>query len=375
MEPSSRRIDSPLYGALLVAAIYLLFAYGLFEFRHRDLSSFVVAGGANVDAKHVPRELTVFPNSAGYDGMAFFRLALNPFTRVETAYGITLDNPAYRQQRIGYPLIVWLLSFGGRPRLVIPLLILVNVLAAAAVAYAGGVLAKHVGVHALWGVLFALYPGFLMSLSRDTCEVVACAFALAGLAARRNVVAAVCLTLAVITRETTMVLVAAIAIEWLLRRARPLFVWAVPAATFVTWQVILRLQWGTWPMHSSPVIPFSEFAQHIAKALPRVTHVQRLDLAECAFLAVIAIITAIVMWSTSAPLSWRLAWVAHLGLASTLPHANWIEDWAYLRVLADLFVISAAVIVAGRYAVFRVISLVSTAWLWWYLMSNLLDLA
>jgi hypothetical protein len=60
------------------------------------------------------------------------------------------------------------------------LLVIVNVVAAAVVAFAGGVLARRFGLHAFWGVLFALYPGFLLSLSRDTCEIVAAAFALSG---------------------------------------------------------------------------------------------------------------------------------------------------------------------------------------------------
>src|SRR4051794_11172242 len=178
-EPSLSRSDSPLYAALLVAAAYAVFAYAMLQFRHGDISAFVVAGGPNVDASHTPRELTVF--SGGYDGMAFFRLALDPFTRAETASGLTLDNPAYRQQRIGYPLIVWLLSGFGRVRLVLWLLVIVNVVAAGVVAFAGGVLARQFGIHAFWGVLFALYPGFLLSLSRDTCELVAAAFALSGL--------------------------------------------------------------------------------------------------------------------------------------------------------------------------------------------------
>jgi hypothetical protein len=84
----------------------------------------------------------------------------------------------------------------------------------------------------------------------------------------------------------------------------------------------------------APAIPFSECAHRVAAALPRITHAQRFDFAECAFLAVIT-----------------------------------------LLILADLFVISAAVIVAARHTVFRVIALASTAALWWYLLSNLFDLA
>jgi hypothetical protein len=250
----------------------------------------------------------------------------------------------------------------------------VNVVAAGVIAFAGGALARQFGLHAFWGVLFALYPGFLLSLSRDTCEIVAAAFALSGLAAlgaRRYVLATCCLSFAVITRETTLVIVAAMALESLRRVV-------VPFAVFIAWQLYLGLHWGVLPIRAgapSIVIPFSEYAHHVAAAIPRVTHAQRFDFAECAFLALITLLTAYSLFSTRAPLPWRVAWFACLGLASILPHDNWAEDWAYMRILSDLFVLSAAVIVAGRYTIVRAISLASTIALWWYVMSNLLDLA
>jgi hypothetical protein len=57
-------------------------------------------------ASKVPPGLTVMPGSGGYEGVIFYRLALNPFTREATAHGITIDNSSYRQQRVGYPLLI-----------------------------------------------------------------------------------------------------------------------------------------------------------------------------------------------------------------------------------------------------------------------------
>jgi hypothetical protein len=307
--------------------------------------------------------------------MAFFQLALNPFTHTQSHHGLTLDNPPYRQQRIGYPLLVWLLSGFGNVHLVLWMLVIVNVLATAVVAYAGGMLARQFGVHALWGVLFGLYPGFLLSLSRDTCEIVACAFVLLGVAVQRPVLSAALLSFAVITRETTFVVIAALALEWLIRRSRPLFVWAIPAAVFATWQTYLGFAWGTVPVRAGSfamVVPFSEYAKHVVSALPRHTHAQRFDLVECGFLALIVLLSAL---PSRAPLFFRFAWLAQLGLAAVLPHESWAEDWSYLRILADLFVVSAALITAGRHIALRILALAASAAVWWYLMSNLIDLA
>ena len=52
--------------------------------------------------------------SDGYDGQFVYRLALDPFTHAVTAHGITLDNPAYRQQRIATALLAHVAR--GHPR-------------------------------------------------------------------------------------------------------------------------------------------------------------------------------------------------------------------------------------------------------------------
>src|SRR3954451_14760527 len=130
-------LDSPLAPAIVIAACYIAFLIPLLQKRGGDVSRFVIAGGGNVDASKVPPGLTVIPNIGGYDGLTFYRLALNPFTSEQAADGIRLDNPPYRQQRLIYPLIVWLLSLGHATW--IPwLLVIVNILAAAAMAAFGG---------------------------------------------------------------------------------------------------------------------------------------------------------------------------------------------------------------------------------------------
>src|ERR1019366_1157154 len=144
----------------------------------------------------VPADLTVIPNIGGYDGITFYRFALDPFTASRTEFGITLDTPPYRNQRIAYPFIVWLLSL-GHARWVPALLVIVNIAAAAAMAAFGGAFARRLGYHALWGVIVPLYPGFLLTLSRDLAEIVASMFAMGAIwaiSARRNFTAAILLT-------------------------------------------------------------------------------------------------------------------------------------------------------------------------------------
>ena len=106
--------------------------------------------------------------------------ALNPFTSEELEFGIRLDAPSRRQQRLLYPILVWILSVGN-PTGVPALLILVNLAGLGMIGWIGARLALQMGRHALWGLLFSFYPGFLVSLSRDLSEIVASTLLLLGI--------------------------------------------------------------------------------------------------------------------------------------------------------------------------------------------------
>src|SRR5438105_4713537 len=214
---------SPLAPAIAIAVCYIAFLIPLLRARDGDISRFVIAGGRNVEASKTPPGLTVTPNIGGYDGITFYRLALNPFTVEQAAHGIRLDNPPYRQQRVMYPLLVWLLALGHPTR--IPwLLVIINIIGASAMAAFAGAFARKFGLHAMWGVIVPLYPGFVLTFSRDLAEIVAASFAMGAIwtfTSRRNVVAALLLTAAVLTRETTLLLAVALAAAWIIERVPP----------------------------------------------------------------------------------------------------------------------------------------------------------
>jgi hypothetical protein len=303
---------------------------------------------------------------------------------VQTAYGIRLDNPSYRQQRIGYPLIVWMLSF-GRAAWVPTLLVAVNIIAAGAMAAFGGAFAKRLGQHALWGVIVPLYPGFVLTFSRDLAEIVAASFAMGAIwavASRRNVTAALLLTCAVLTRETTLLLAFALAGAWiierLLRRERRIapLVFAVPIVVYALWQVFLALRWGVTPLRSGApamALPFVEFARFLAASSARRFHQQRLYFTESLFLAAV-VITVVLVWRRSrAALEWRFAWLGYLAFFAILPHTIWLEDFGFLRIFADLFLVSAALIIPSTPSA-RWFALLTTAGLWYYLAKDIVTI-
>jgi len=372
-----RRIDTPLAPAVLIAIAYAVFFLLLLHARHDDVSLFVVAGGVNVDARKVPHDLTVIPNIGGYDGITFYRFALDPFTAARTEFGITLDTPPYRNQRIAYPFIVWLLSL-GHARWVPALLVIVNIAAAATMAAFGGAFSRRLGYHAFWGVILPLYPGFLLTLSRDLAEIVASMFAMGAIwaiSARRNITAAILITCAALTREPTLLLAFALAGAWLierlLRRERRIapVVFLTPIVIDVLWQIFLTARWGTSPLRSGApamALPFVEFARFFAASVPRRIQQQRLYFLEC-LLLVSTVLTVVMMWRrTRTPLEWRFAWLGYLALASILPHTIWLEDYGFLRIFSDLFVVSAVIIIASTNGA-RWFALITAGGVWLYL--------
>lgn len=366
-----RRLDTPLTVALIVAVAYGFVIRQVYRARNDDISMFVVAGGPGVDATKAPPGLTIIPGIGGYDGMIFYRLALEPFTHERTKYGIELDNPAYRQQRIGYPLLVWLLSLGEQSR--VPLmLVLVNWLALIGIGVAGAVIARSFGAAAICGLAFALYPGFLMSVSRDCAEPVAWCFALASIATRRPWPAAALMSYAVLTRETTLVIPLAALAVWLWQRTGDRRQWIAPVATWSLWQVFLTLRWKELPIRAgAPALtaPFVEFVRFLRLQLPRHSQQQRLYFVECVFWIAVVVLVAVAWRRSQARLEWRIAFVAFLALSSVMARQIWDEDYGFMRIFSDLFATSALIVSATTQRTIRWLFLASTIATWWHVAS------
>jgi hypothetical protein len=368
-------LNTPLATAAIAGVLYGVFVLALWNARGRDISRFVVAGELSVDREQLPEGLTVLPNSAGYDGLSFYRLALNPFTGKKVDFGISLDTPAYRQQRIGYPLLVWLLS-GGKPLLVPWTLVLVNFAALLVLAYAGALLSQHFGRHALWAVLIALYPGFVHSISRDLSEPVACAFGLLAIlfAARNHYpLCATFLTCAILTREPFLILAVALAIAHLRSQPRR-YVFLIPIAVYAAWQVILTLHWGVSPLQAGAqpfTLPFTEYLQVLyeSRSLRRL---HRLHFSQALYLGIVVLLTVVSWRKATAVPGTRLAWLLYLALASILGPDIWAEDVGYMRILSDLMVVSGTLLLGASVRV-RSAWLVTTLVLWYYLAAHLVE--
>lgn len=359
LKPTLARLDTPLAPLLLVAAAGGVFVFGMLRAHDFDASWFVTAGDKYCDAARVPPGLTVRPNSDGFDGQFYYRLALDPLTSRPTDHGITLDVPALRHQRILYPLLAKLVSLGSE-RWLPWAMIAVNLSALCLLGWLGGLHARLLERHALWGVFLPLYPGSLLTLTRDLVELTEVALLAASLLLvrrGRHVAAALLLALAVLAKETAVLVAAGAALVYaadlLTGRARRVrwHYFAAPLAVFVLWQAALFYHWGEVPVFAGRVnlaAPLKGFAGFLADAAEYRTPLQRRALPELLYLVAFAAAVLYCLRSTTASAREIIAWFLYGALALLLSRAIWVEDWTFLRAVTEFCVLGAIILVGSR---------------------------
>jgi hypothetical protein len=342
--------------ALLVLLVSVLFSLGLLTSTGGDVSRLVDAGRVFTDPTRTPPSLTV-DSEFGFDGQFYYRLANAPFSTDRFVEGVRFDLPALRAQRVFYPLLAWGASLGGRPGAVPWALLGVNLAAMAAVGALSGGLARASGHHALWGLLIAAYPGFAYSLSLDLTEIVATACLLAGLLAlrrRRYRAATIALVLAVLTRETTVIVPVGVLLAWGWGRtrattpsrprpdARAAATALVALAAFAAWQGWLWHRWGALPLSQSTGENVRFPLEGLLRSLKYFTPTDGRALFRIACLALLASVglVATVYWRRSnAPLHERLAFILALGVVIMQSGYSWPDATSFLRVGTEYWVL------------------------------------
>ncbi len=189
--PAWHLIFQLVWPALVVGFLYVLLIGLDSHIHHHDALYYVHLGPKF--AFHNPHGL------AGYDGQFYYQIARDPLHAAPY-----LDKPAYRYQRIVYPLLVAALSL-GQVRLIPYMLLLVNlvsiVLGTILVAY---LLAKenlNPWYSLAYGLYFGLAASFLFDLTEPLTYFLIC-LGLFLLFQKRLTAAAVIWGLAVLSRET-----------------------------------------------------------------------------------------------------------------------------------------------------------------------------
>lgn len=317
----------------------------------RDLSCFALVGSAYADDPSV----CVQPGT-GYDGQFSYRLAVDPTSLSGTAGGVTLDSPL-RLQRVLYPWLAHAVAL-GQDRYVPVALVLVNVLAAGALAALGIALARRAGRPAAAGLLPVAFFGFVTTIGRDLTELVT-ATALVGAVVAwerdRRWTAAAALAAAALSRESAYLLAMAFALGELLRHrswrgVAPLI--ALPTAAFVSWQAVATAATGAVPLLTSQdknmVFPLSDLLPAAARWAAHAADLDRqglIDLGQLVVLAVVVALAGRVAFRQRDGLA--LAWLASLGLVLSLSANVW-KGPADFRTAGELWALSCLLLLRGR---------------------------
>lgn len=371
-----RRADSPWALAGLAALAYGFFVLARLAHLGGDPSVFVVAGEPLTNRDVAGPHLQVLSGLPGFDGQFFYRLAVDPFTSERTAYGVTLDTPAYRQQRILLPLAAWAAS-GGRPERIPVALILVNWAAVIVIGWCAGRLAQTAQQHAATGALLAFYPGFLFTVSRDLAEVVefaALLTALVLLRRRRPAPGAVALTLALLARETALLAAIAVAGAGVARRvlartrARvPLWAGALPVLVWSGWQATLCARWGVVPVTAAPNNlgwPFVGVSRAVGGWVSTVGPYDRFQLRLFGYLVAMVLAAAVSVHRSRALDHEKIAWVLYGALAAFSGLDVWVADWGFMRGVAGLCIFSGVILLGARRTQLAVVAAAATVVLW-----------
>jgi hypothetical protein len=357
------RYDRPACAALLAFAGWLVFVIArLTDWADGKLSLFVAAG---TRYSHAARMVVPVAHvrGSGYDGQFFYRFAINPVNWRLTAYGITVDHP-YRYTRIGYSVAAWALSLGGHAGALPLVLVAVNLLSVAGMAWLGGRLAAEAGRHALWGLLAAAYFGLVVSVGRDTSEPLADLCLLGGLLGyrhRRFALAAFLIGYAVFTNEPVLVFPVALALTrlWQFARrtaqpGRPDLVWALPGFLYVALQGVQRLvvpgtAGGMADAAANLTWPGTALVAGLDRDVHRMswTHLGRYDynLLEFAVLAAFLVAGFAVLRSTTAPVHERAAFAGFVLVEVACASSQfWYSVFGEGRTYVDAYLLAVVLL-------------------------------
>lgn len=360
-----QRFGTPVIPLVIVGVAYAIFLIARLSVHQYDFSVFVVAGDVFTNTNIAPSGLEILQNSDGYDGQFYYRMALTPFTEKEIDFGIRLDYPSYRQARIVYPLLARLFSLGQT--VYIPFaLVFVNYLALCLMAWLGARFAQMVHLHVVWGLTFALYPGFLFTLSRDTTEIVAMVFLLAAilyLLQQRQYLSGVFFVLAFLTRETTLV-VSGILLATIIFSHKSQSFWnlwfpaAIPTISYVIWRLLVENNWSGQVIRVIHFrdgfgIPLLGLLSFVYSIIPPENFIHSIWLIEVLFLGVFTLVVALTLSRSKSLLSIKISWCIYVTMMLFLNQAVWVEDWGFFRVLPEVYVLGIVILLQSTTIVKR----------------------
>jgi hypothetical protein len=255
------------------------------------------------------------------------------------------------------------LASGGDRDLVPWAMLGVNLVGLMMLGAVGGTLARDLGHSALTGLLFVAYPGFVYALGFHLAEIMASALLLGGILCLRRgrpLSAALLLALAVLTRETTLVVPIGMAVTfaWQAFRRQSKSIPAggflaclVPLMAATAWQTYLHHVWGHFSVESGSEnnlrLPFvGLFSQRTAFSPASGAGLFRL--VSLGLIVLIITISLFVLRRSSSPLHEKVALVLAIVIVTLLSGFIWAGATSFMRACTEAYLLATLMILSDR---------------------------
>lgn len=366
----------PLLIAVLAMLGYLVLLWPTLAKHDGDLSTFIVAGDRYVDAAATASPILVRPHSDGYDGQFYYRLAVHPFSFAARDQGVAFDSPAWRMQRIGYPLLAWTVSL-GHAAAVPAVLFAINLLGLGAIAGLAAAIARKAALSPFVPLAIVLWPGFLAGLTHDTTEITAEMLLLGAILCRahgRLLPYAALAAFAALTRESSVLIPVGFLLHdawraWQRRALSPAVVaGALLLVPFFAWREIVTLGWHANPqaaaLQKDIGLPFVGLADMLLDCLGGARQWNAANMVQDGLIRAVILVTIPVLLGFCVLAAGRVrpalrsrmtpdilpglavAWVL-LALLMSLLVAGWVDPTGYFRLFSECYVVGCLLLGAG----------------------------
>ena len=205
------------------------------------------------------------PHVVGHDGKSFWVLAHDPLLTEGERVARLLDRPAYRAQRIAYPLVTWPWSLAGE-QILLWGMIISNLGAVVVGAWVACRLARDLRAPPRACLAFTLCPAVVVSVLfdlPDALSLTALLLTLYLLLRSKYSWAIGTASVATLARESSLLVLVAVALLWRKapRKSRLLLV-VIPGLLGAAWGLYSRWRLG-WPSDGSVefAVPFSSYLE------------------------------------------------------------------------------------------------------------------
>ncbi len=345
------QIKKDLVILLLIAAVFLWILF-LFSFKvNKNITGFMVIGDYFKAPQIWTAETLIHKGSVGYDGQFYYYIAHDPFILGQNYDHI--DFPAYRYQRIIYPLATWLLSF-GQPPLIPWMMVAVNLLGILLGTWFFILILKHFGLSPWYGLFYPASWGFLLCLLRSLPEPLAMTFTVIAVffyIKGKPFQQIISLSLAGLTQETTLLVSMAFLFYFFGKKDfRKSLYMLFPLLTFFFWQLYLYAHFQTFSFLGGTQnfgLPFQGIMEKFLSLAHGSLSYEKISELLYLLLISVLIITALYdIFKYYSPLT--LSFLGYALMTAFLNHLIWVEPWSYARATLGLLVFNLLVFTKER---------------------------